>query len=79
MPVAGVLKTVILPSMSGDVESCAETMPQYGQKARRSFEPVKPWVTREEMASLVSRQPSTSWDEKTAQINLSLGRPQGSP
>ena len=48
-------------------------------KPSKVFQPIKPWTTREEMAALVSRQPLMSWEEKVAQINRSLGRPQGSP
>jgi len=42
------------------------------------FEPVRPWMTREQMEALASKQPLMSWEEKCEQINRSLGRPQGS-
>jgi hypothetical protein len=54
-------------------------MPQYGRKARRSFDPVKPWFAPGKLQALASKQPLMSWEEKVAQINRSLGRPQGSP
>lgn len=38
-------------------------------------EPVKPWMTAEELAELNSKQRLMSWEEKKAQINRSLGRP----
>jgi hypothetical protein len=42
------------------------------------FEPVRPWMTRDQMEALASKQPLMSWEEKCEQINRSLGRPQGS-
>jgi hypothetical protein len=42
------------------------------------FEPVRPWMTHEQMEALASKQPLLSWEEKCEQINQSLGRPQGS-
>ena len=65
--------------MQTDAESCMETKPNKVAKPRKAFKPIQPWITREEMADLVSRQPLMSWEEKVAQINHSLGRPQGSP
>ncbi|MFN0077589.1 MAG: hypothetical protein ACKVY0_14050 [Prosthecobacter sp.] len=64
--------------MQTKAESCLETKPQEAAKPRKVFQPIKPWTTREEMTALVSRQPLMSWEEKVAQINRSLGRPQGS-
>lgn len=63
--------------MQTESETCTETQPP--EKAKRVFQPIKPWITREEMHALVSKQPLMSWEEKVAQINRSLGRPQGSP
>jgi hypothetical protein len=65
--------------MQTEAESCMETKPNKAAKPRKAFQPIQPWITREEMAALVSRQPLMSWEEKVAQINRSLGRPQGSP
>lgn len=60
--------------------SCLETIPlKPAAKTQETPQPVKPWITREEAAALASRQPLMSWEEKVAQINRSLGRPQGSP
>jgi hypothetical protein len=41
----------------------------------REYEPIKPLITAERMAEIVSRQPLQSWAEMKAQINRSLGRP----
>lgn len=66
--------------MSALATSCLETLPQKpAAKPLEASLPVKPWFTREEMAALASRQPLMSWEEKVAQINRSLGRPQGTP
>ena len=65
--------------MQTNAEPCLETKPQEAPKPRRTFQPIKPWITPERMAALVSKQPLMSWEEKVAQINRSLGRPQGSP
>jgi hypothetical protein len=66
--------------MQTKAETCQETKPpQQAARNRKVFQPIKPWITRNEMAALVSRQPLMSWEEKVAQINRSLGRPQGSP
>ncbi len=61
------------------VTPCQETQTQQPAKTKKVFAPIKPWITREQMHALVSRQPLQSWEEKVAQINRSLGRPQGSP
>ncbi|MBK8090905.1 MAG: hypothetical protein IPK32_02605 [Verrucomicrobiaceae bacterium] len=58
---------------------CLETKPPKAAKPRKTFQPIKPWITREQMAARISRLPLTTWEEKVAQINRSLGRPQGSP
>jgi hypothetical protein len=63
--------------MQTPVETCTES--QSPEKAQRAFQLIKPWITREEMHSLVSKQSSMSWEEKVPQINRSLGLPQGSP
>jgi len=60
--------------------SCLETsLLKPVAKTQESSLPVKPWITREEAAALASKQPLMSWEEKVAQINRSLGRPQGTP
>ncbi len=56
-----------------------ETKPNKAAKPRKKFQPIQPWYTREQILDLASRQPLMSWEEKVAQINRSLGRPQGSP
>ncbi len=48
-------------------------------KPSKVFQPIKPWFPPGELEALVSSQPLMSWEEKVAQINRSLGRPQGSP
>jgi hypothetical protein len=66
--------------MSALATSCLETPPlKSAAKTQEASLPVKPWFTREEMEALGSKQPLMSWEEKVAQINRSLGRPQGSP
>ncbi len=66
--------------MSALATSCLETLPQKpAAKTQEASLPVKPWITHEEAAALASRQPLMSWEEKVAQINRSLGRPQGTP
>lgn len=66
--------------MSTLATPCQETPPQKpAATTQEAALPVKPWITREEMAALASRQPLMSWEEKVAQINRSLGRPQGTP
>ena len=63
--------------MQTESETCTETQPP--EKAKRVFQPIKPWFAPGELEALASRQPLMSWEEKVAQINRSLGRPQGSP
>ena len=66
--------------MSALATSCLETPPQKPVvKTQEASLPVKPWITRDEATALASRQPLMSWEEKVAQINRSLGRPQGTP
>ncbi len=65
--------------MQTETESCLETKPNKAAKPRKEFQPIQPWYTREQILDLASRQPLMSWEEKVAQINRSLGRPQGSP
>ena len=48
------------------------------EPAQPAFEPVRPWMTREQMEALASKQPLMSSEEMSEQINRSLGRPQGS-
>ena len=65
--------------MTTDTIACQETAStKLGAPKKAAFAPVKPWITREEMHVLVSRQPLMSWEEKVSQINRSLGRPEGS-
>ena len=56
-----------------------ETKPNKAAKPRKAFQPIQPWFPPGELEALASRQPLMSWEEKVAQINRSLGRPQGSP
>ncbi len=56
-----------------------ETKPHKAAKPRKAFQPIKPWFAPGELEALASRQPLMSWEDKVAQINRSLGRPQGSP
>jgi hypothetical protein len=56
-------------------KAVAKTQPEPVQP---TFEPVRPWMTREQMEALASKQPLISSDEMSEQINRSLGRPQGS-
>jgi hypothetical protein len=65
--------------MQTEAESCMETKPNKAAKPRKAFQPIKPWFAPGELEALASRQPLMSWEEKVAQINRSLGRPQGSP
>jgi len=60
------------------VTPCLETQ-QQPPKTKKVFQPIKPWFAPGQIEELAYRQPLMSWEEKVAQINRSLGRPQGSP
>ena len=63
--------------MQTESATCTETQPP--DKAQRVFQPIQPWFKPGELEELAYKQPAMSWEEKVAQINRSLGRPQGSP
>jgi hypothetical protein len=79
MPFAGSGQSRYFHTMQAKAEPCLETKPQQATKPRKVFQPIKPWFAPGELEALASRQPLMSWEEKVAQINRSLGRPQGSP